>query len=220
MNGNNTGPKVAIGCGGAMLLLAFCVTAFFGFHAFVDRGGAISGDEAMPGFLGGFLCMFVDFVIVAVGIALVMRGGSPGPQGSAMPQGSFPQGGTQVMQGGSLPGAPTNAQPTPWHLLTGCGTLFFVVTLCLSFGGIGYFYSEVERWERNLADDQAHAYDPYGGGGGVDDLLVMIDQGAVEENEQYTGASSCCCFFSFLMACALGGGTVQLIRKRRQAGIS
>src|SRR6478609_2199181 len=114
MNGNNTGPKVAIGCGGVMLLLAFCVTAFGAFHVFVDRGGAISGDEAMPAFLGGFLCMFVDFVIVAIGIALVMRGGGQAQAMGSAP-GAFPQGGTQVMAGNSLPGAPP-AQGTPWHL--------------------------------------------------------------------------------------------------------
>jgi hypothetical protein len=136
-----------------------------------------------------------------------------------MQQGAFPQGGTQVMNGGSLPGAPAPTAQQPWHLVTGCGSLFFVATLCLSMSGIVYFYSEVQRWESNLASDQYPSYDPYGSGSGeVNDLIVMIDQGAIEENEQYTGASSCCCVFSFLLACSFAGATIRLVQKRRQSG--
>jgi hypothetical protein len=237
MNGNDTGPKVAVGCGALLLFLAFCVTAFGAFHVFLDRGGAISADEAMPALLGGGMCMFVDVLIVAIGAVMLARGrgGAPGgmPPGAVPPGGTTPSmtpSGTQVMNSGSLPGAPmAGAMPgagmpspsgTPWHLLSGCGTLFFVTTFCISLGAIPYFYSEVERWEEHLVEDSTPHYDPYGyggyGGSSVDDLLVVIDQGAIEENQQYMGASSCCCTFSFLFALAGAAGTYRLIQRRRQ----
>lgn len=249
---DNPGPKVAVGCGSLLLFLAFCVSAFGAFHVFVDPHGAISADEAMPALAGGVLCMFVDVIIVGVGIALWMRGGASQNAGGVPPVGSMPglsspgmsspgmtAKGTQVMDqnslpgappsafgGGSLPGAgpmgamPASAQPQqPWHLLTGCLTLGFVVTLCLAGSGILYFNSEVEHWQSNLESDRYGSYDPYGYGGGyggADPLIIAIDESAIEENQQYEYASSCCCLFSFFLAFALGGATVRLVMLRRR----
>lgn len=200
MNGGGAGPKVAVGCGSILLFLAFCVSAFGAFHVFVDPHGHVSADEAMPALLGGVLCMFVDFVIVAVGIGLWIRGNQSAGAGG-MPQGGMPQ-------GGSMPGAPGAQQGVPWHLVSGCGSLFFTATLCLSLSGAGYAYSEVQRWESMRASDIAMGEDP---------LLIMIDDHAVEENTEYAGAGACCCTLSFVLALASAGGTFALIRRRRAA---
>lgn len=193
MNGG-AGPKVAVGCGTLLLILAFAVAAFGAFHVFVDPHGAISADEAMPALLGGVLCMFVDFLIVAVGGALWMRGGSSG-------------GAPQMGQGTGMPGAPgTQQQGFPWHFVSGCGTLFFLMTLCLSLSGAGYAYSEMERWERMRSSDIAMGEDP---------LLIMIDDGAIRDNEQQAGGGACCCALSFVLALGCAGGTFALVRRRR-----
>jgi hypothetical protein len=68
-----TGSGIAIGCGSVLLFLAFCTAAFFGYHVFVDRGGAISANEAMPGLLGGVCCMAIDFVMIVTGIVVFLR---------------------------------------------------------------------------------------------------------------------------------------------------
>lgn len=201
MNGAGAGPKVAVGCGSILLFLAFCVAAFGAFHVFVDPHGHISADEAMPALIGGVLCMFVNFVIVAIGGALWARGGSAGAAGQP-----------QQPPFGSAPGAPgVSAAPQafPWHFVTGCGSLFFLVTLCLSLSGALYAYSEMERWESMRASDIAAGEDP---------LILMIDDHGVRENEQQTGAGACCCAFSFVLALASGVGTVVLVRRRRAAG--
>ncbi len=197
MNGNNTGPKVAIGCGGILLFFAFCAAAFGAFHVFVDPHGHISADEAMPALIGGVLCMLVDFLIIVAGIALLMRGGSGAAQGAVASGG-----GGGAVQG---PGAPAAQGGAPWHFATGCGALFFLVTSCLSLSGAVYSYSEVERWESMRSSDIAAGEDP---------LILMIDDHAVEENTEYTGAGACCCGLSFLLLLACAGGTAVLVRRR------
>jgi hypothetical protein len=197
MNGAGAGPKVAVGCGTLLMILAVFVAAFGAFHVFIDPHGAISADEAAPALVGGLACMFVDFLIVAIGAALWMRGGSA------------PGGAPQMGGGASMPGAPAAQQAFPWHLVSGCGSLFFVLTLCLSLGGALYAYSEMERWESMRSSDIAMGEDP---------LLIMIDDGAIEENQQKTGAGACCCGLSFVLALACAGGTFALVRRRRAAG--
>lgn len=68
------GSKVGIallGCGGILVLLSLLSSAFWGFHTFIDPRGAISGDEAAPGFLGSCCCFFVSMAI-AVGGGVAM----------------------------------------------------------------------------------------------------------------------------------------------------
>ncbi len=196
MNGSGTGPRVAIGCGGLLLFLAFCVSAFGAFHVFLDRGGAISGDEAMPALLGGVLCMLVDVVIVGIGIVMLVRGrsnGAPAPMVASMP---------------SAPVAPAAPAGFPWHLVGGCGTLFFTATLCLSLGLAGYSYAEMQRWERNRDDSLAQGEDV--------SLITMEEERMSQRGEQVAGFG-CCCTLSFVLALAAGGATVRLVRRRRSA---
>jgi hypothetical protein len=202
MNSGGTGPKIAIGCGGALLFFAFLATAFGAFNVFLDPGGGVSDDEAMPALIGGVLCMFVDFLIVVVGIALLMRGGQS--DGQPMQMGQPMQTGQQ-----SQPGVPSG-QPAagfPWHFLTGCGSLFFLVTMCLSMGGVGYAYTEVQRWERMRDEDLSLGEDP---------LIIMIDESAIEGHQQEMMGGACCCTFSFVLLLAGAGGTFMLVRRRQQ----
>jgi hypothetical protein len=70
-----TGGWVAVGCGVLLLFLSFLVIAFFGYHAFADVGGAISGDEAMPGVAAGCCCAFSSLLIALGGVVAAVRAG-------------------------------------------------------------------------------------------------------------------------------------------------
>lgn len=58
---------VLTGCGCLLALASLAVAAFFGFHVFFDRGGAISGREAEPGLAGGACCALGSLAIFAAG---------------------------------------------------------------------------------------------------------------------------------------------------------
>jgi len=80
MNSSKAGPFVALGCGGLLLCCAFLVSAFGAYHVLLDPGGHVSQGEAMPALIGGVLCTLVDFVIVGVSIALLVRAYRPPQQ--------------------------------------------------------------------------------------------------------------------------------------------
>jgi membrane-bound ClpP family serine protease len=54
--------------GGATLIITIILLA---------GAGHVSGEEAMPGFIGGCFCSFVSLVIAVVGLVLVMKGRKP-----------------------------------------------------------------------------------------------------------------------------------------------
>ena len=62
-----------IGCGGLLLLSSIMTFLFCAFHVFIDPGGAISDDEALPAMLGGGCCGMSSLLIVGVGIFLFVR---------------------------------------------------------------------------------------------------------------------------------------------------
>ena len=62
-----------IGCGGFLVLLSILTFLFGAFHVFLDPGGAISDDEAIPAMVGGGCCGMSSFVIVIVGVFLLVR---------------------------------------------------------------------------------------------------------------------------------------------------
>jgi hypothetical protein len=109
---------------------------------------------------------------------------------------------------GQAQGTPGAQQAFPWHLLSGCGSLFFVMTLCLSLSGIAYSYSEMDRWESMRSSDIAMGEDPF---------MIMIDDGAIRDSQQQMGGGACCCGLSFLLALGCAGGTFALVRRRRAA---
>lgn len=67
------------GCGCFASFLALAVTLFCAFHVFLDPRGKISRSEAMPGFIGGLVCMLPMLVVAAIGIYLVMSAGKDAP---------------------------------------------------------------------------------------------------------------------------------------------
>lgn len=88
--------KPLLGCGGVLLFLSFCVTAFCAYHVFLDRGGAISGREAEPGLVIGGFFFVVSIIMVAIGSSMKGKA-APNPM---MQQGYPPQGYPQQMQQG------------------------------------------------------------------------------------------------------------------------
>ena len=62
-----------IGCGGILFFLSILVALFGAFHVFIDQGGAISADEAVPALLGGACCSFPAFALVVGGVFLFVR---------------------------------------------------------------------------------------------------------------------------------------------------
>jgi hypothetical protein len=91
---------------------------------------------------------------------------------------------------------------------SGCGALFAIMLSCLATGGVPYFNSEVERWERNRTEDIA---------GGYDSLIVMIDEHAIEENTQYMYGSAGCAACSGLIGLLGLGGAIGLFMRSRSA---
>lgn len=70
-----TAGKIAGVAGILFFLLSMLVTLFFGFHTFIDPRGAISGDEAAPGFGAGCCCAFMSFAIAAGGFGAAYAAG-------------------------------------------------------------------------------------------------------------------------------------------------
>ncbi len=80
--------KPLLGCGGVLLLISFCVTAFCAYHVFLDPGGAISGREAEPGLVAGGVVFVVSIIMVAIGSS--MKAATP-PMQQQYPQQGYPQ---------------------------------------------------------------------------------------------------------------------------------
>lgn len=201
---SNMGGKIAAGCGSLLLTAAFLVTLFGAFHVFLDPGGGISDDEAMPALIGGVLCMMFSMLVVTVGGVLALRSASTGAGAS--------------MQGGPMQGAPMQGAPMqgaapgagfPWHFVSGCGSLFFVLTMCLSMGAAAYTYDDLQTWQRRRDEDVRS---------GEMGIIIMLDESAIRRREQRLGGAGCCCFSSFLLMAGGVGGTIALIRRRRSAG--
>jgi hypothetical protein len=72
--GDNPAPGYVVsGCGCMLVLLSMAVTAFGAFHVFLDQGGKISGDEALPALGGGVCCGVSSLLIVGLGVFLVLQ---------------------------------------------------------------------------------------------------------------------------------------------------
>jgi hypothetical protein len=197
---NNAG-KGMIGCGALLLGLCGLAVLFFGFHVFIDPRGGISDDEAMPGFLGGILCGFVNFLVVAVGIFLATRktegatgGGAPGMPGMA-----------------SAPGVPSQpAKPFPMHFVSGCGALLLLTLSCVPLGVGAMFWTDADRYDRYAEEDRrAGRDDPYFG--------ASHYERRAEEYRNYTAGGCCCASFLLLLGLGAIGGTVRLAQKHRAA---
>ena len=65
--------KIVAGCGGLMFALCLLGGVGFGIVAATSHG-RISGEEAMPGYLGSCCCTFLSLLVVVAGIALFMKG--------------------------------------------------------------------------------------------------------------------------------------------------
>jgi hypothetical protein len=91
---------------------------------------------------------------------------------------------------------------------SGCGALFAIMISCLATGGVPYFNSEVERWERNRTEDMATGYDS---------LIVMIDEHAIQENTQYMYGSAGCAACSGLIGLLGLGGAIGFFMRSRSA---
>ncbi len=61
------------GCGLVIAFFAFCFACFFAFNVFIEPGGNISADEAMPGMGGACCCTMFSFLIAAAGIGLGVK---------------------------------------------------------------------------------------------------------------------------------------------------
>jgi hypothetical protein len=186
-----TGGQIALGCGLLLVLGSCLASAFFGFHVFLDPRGAISDDEAAPGMVGGVLCFLFSAVVAGVGAFLAFRQGAAAGDGSPAP--GAPGGGA-----GQAPAA-----------ALGCAGLFTLLLSCVATGGIPYFNSEMERWERMRSEDISSGADP---------LIIMIDDGAIREREQnmYASAgSAACCGVTTLALFAVAG--VLFARARKPA---
>lgn len=57
-----------VGCGGILVVLSLANAAFWGYHTFIDGRGAISSDEAAPGFGGSCCCFFISMLITVGGV--------------------------------------------------------------------------------------------------------------------------------------------------------
>ena len=89
----------------------------------------------------------------------------------------------------------------------GCGALLAIVLSCVATGGIPYFNSEVERWERMRSEDIASGADP---------IILMIDDGAIDENTTSMQASGgCACCAGFIALLGLGGAVGLFLRSRK-----
>lgn len=89
----------------------------------------------------------------------------------------------------------------------GCGALLAIVLSCAATGGVPYFNSEVERWERMRSEDTIS---------GQSDLLLMIDDHAIEENTNYMyGSGGCACCAGFIGLLGIGGAVGLFLRSRK-----
>lgn len=183
-----TGGFVSLGCGGLLTLIALALSAFFGFHAFVDGGGAISDDEGATGLVAGLCLLLPALGLVVAGAVMAFRT----PDASAAPSAPTATGPSQVPAIGA-----------------GCFTLFMLVTTCLATGGIPYFSSEVSRWQAMRDEDVRIGADP---------LIVMIDDGAIRENQQAMyGSIGCMVCSGGIFLLGLGGTIALVMRSRRSA---
>jgi hypothetical protein len=183
-----TGGFVSLGCGALLALVALGLAAFFGFHVFVDPGGAISDDEGMPGLAAGLCTLVPALGLLVAGAVMAFRGA----------------------EGGGAPSAPAAAGSSQVPAIgAGCFTRFMRTTASLATGGVPYFASEVERGERMREEDLLS---------GVDPNLVLIDDGAIEDNQTYVQGSVGCAACSGLIGLLGLGGTLALVvRSRRPA---
>jgi len=189
---NNAG-KGMIGCGALLLGLCGLAVLFFGFHVFIDPRGGISDDEAMPGFLGGILCGFVNFFVIAVGIFLATRK-------------------AEAASGGSAPGVPGGAAPKPFpmHFVSGCGALLLLTLSCVPLGVGAMFWQDADRYDRYAEEDRREGRDdPYFG--------ASHYERRAEEYRNYTAGGCCCASFLLLVGLGAIGGTVRLAQKHRAA---
>lgn len=188
---NNAG-KGMIGCGALLLGLCGLAVLFFGFHVFIDPRGGISDDEAMPGFLGGILCGFVNVFVVAVGIFLATRKTEAAAASSS----------------GGAPGAP--AKPFPFHFVSGCGALVLLTLTCLPLGGAAMFWTDADRYDRYAEEDRREGRDdPYFG--------ASHYERRADEYRNYAAGGCCCASFLLLVGLGAIGGTIRLAQKHRAA---
>ena len=61
------------GCGALTAMVFFMSVLFWGFNVFIEPGGAISADEAMPGMLGSCCCVLISLGLAAAGLFLAMK---------------------------------------------------------------------------------------------------------------------------------------------------
>ena len=90
---------------------------------------------------------------------------------------------------------------------SGCGALMAIMLCCAATGGIPYFNSEVERWERMRDEDVR----------GGQDFLLSIDDHAIRENTEYMYASAGCAACSGLIGLLGVGGAIGLFMRSRKA---
>ncbi|MBX7195240.1 MAG: hypothetical protein K1X94_24505 [Sandaracinaceae bacterium] len=90
---------------------------------------------------------------------------------------------------------------------SGCAALLAIMLSCVATGGVPYFNSEVERWERMRSEDIAS---------GQMDLLLAIDDGAIAENTNYMyGSAGCAACSGFIGLLGVAGAVGLFMRSRK-----
>lgn len=182
-----TGGFVSLGCGGLLALVALSLTLFFGFHAFVDGGGAISDDEGAMGLVAGLCLLVPSLGLLAGGGFMAFR--SPDGAGTTAPAAAGP---SQVPAIGA-----------------GCFSLFMLVTTCLATGGIPYFSSEVSRWQAMRDEDVRIGADPL--------IVMIDDGAIRENEQAMYGSVGCMVCSGAIFLLGLGGTIALVMRSRRGA---
>lgn len=180
-----TGGFLSLGCGGLLALVALGLTAFFGFHVFLDPGGHISDDEAAAGLAAGLCTLVPALGMLVAGAMMAFR--SPDPGGAV-----------------AAPAAGPSQVPT---IGAGCFTLFMLTTACLATGGVPYFSSEVSRWERMREEDVRTGMDPL--------IVMIDDGAIRDNQTYMQGSLGCAACSGLIGLLGLGGTIALVMRSRR-----
>jgi len=61
------------GCGALLVFVFFISFLFWGFNVWIEPGGAISADEALPGVFGSCCCVFIGMALAGAGVFLALK---------------------------------------------------------------------------------------------------------------------------------------------------
>ncbi len=192
--------KVVLGCGGLLLLVSLGVTLFCAFHVFIDPRGAISRNEAMPGFLAGGFFSFISVVVMIVGAIVNSRKAATGGGAPA------------ALAPGGVAAAAAGPKPFPAHFLVGCGTLFVALMSCGSCGSSTYYFDRAGTYDRYADEDARRG--TYGGYRSI--LGESYYRAKASKYRTYGGAFIGFGVVLLLVTAGAGFGTARLAKRYRE----